>query len=192
MLEKYLMILMSAPVPTAFLSAYFDIALSNLLGTVSTHIMGYVYESLTLFPRYWDSTLNYVKAINKFIYYIFKNCTSKQKLLFLSLDWSPGAQLGSNSHIHTDVATERQLSKIPRPCRSINVTWTTSAMLEPAGGQESIGKRKHSRVRVEAKTIHFACLPSQILWGGDSKVTVTCKVIYHAWNWLVGLFWVHI
>lgn len=67
MLEKYLMILMSAPVPTAFLSAYFDIALSNLLGTVSTHIMGYVYESLTLFPRYWDSTLNYVKAINKFI-----------------------------------------------------------------------------------------------------------------------------
>lgn len=35
--------------------------------------------------------------------------------------------------------------------------------LEPAGGRENIGKREHSRVRVEAKTIHF---------GGDSKVTV--------------------
>lgn len=34
--------LISAPVPTAFFSAYADIALNNLLGTVSTHTSNHV------------------------------------------------------------------------------------------------------------------------------------------------------
>lgn len=74
-------------------------------------------------------------------------------------------------------------------------------MLVPAGGQESIGKPKHSRVRVESKAIHFACLPSQMCRVSECAKYFeeiqrlpfsTCKVICHAWNWLWWIFFASI
>lgn len=135
--EKYSLNLISAPVPTAFLSAYVDIAFNNLLGSVSPHIRGGVYKFLIRFSRIWISTLYFNLCLSQF--YIstvqpFK-LHVKAETYFISVlppllspVWSPSTQLGSNSHDHTAAAADWQFSEVSHPCWSSYVTWAQSAM----------------------------------------------------------------
>lgn len=131
----------------AFLSAYSDIALSNLLGTVRM-------------PTVWESGLCFFLPffLNKLVTFflgqlnLWKIWLKLRKVPFihhipsLCLGGSPSMQLGSYSYIHTYVVVDRKLSRIPHPHWSSQSPWRQHVLEKPMGSWKHGREGEHGCV----------------------------------------------